>query len=173
MSTQPPPIPPHKGGVGGPKAPQYGPSQQGWVAGQPTQQPWAPPPVTAAYAGFWVRFVAYIIDSFVVGIPLGLLVSAAGGAAAVIYVLGFLVSIAYFVYFWSTSGQTLGQKAVNIRVVGAENGAIITPGQAGIRYVGLLISTWLIFLGLIWVAIDPRKQGWHDKMANTLVIPAP
>jgi len=125
-----------------------------------------------------VRFVAYIIDSVVLGVPFAVLGGVAGGsgssgALAAIEVLAIIASIAYFVYFWSTSGQTLGQKMVKVRVVGADSGETITAGRAGIRYVGMLISVWLIFLGLIWVAIDPRKQGWHDKMANTLVIPAP
>jgi len=55
-------------------------------------------------------------------------------------------------------------------VVDANTGGGISVGRALLRYIGILIGTWVLFIGLIWVAFDARKQGWHDKMASTFVV---
>jgi uncharacterized RDD family membrane protein YckC len=144
----------------------------------------------APKAGFWIRFVAYIIDSLVFGIPLGIILGLAGGFSAastgaygsessgpsgvvlVIYAIAVLASIAYFVYFWSRpDGQTLGMKAVNVRVVKTD-GSPVSPGSAFVRWIGYIVNS-IIFglpIGFIWAAFDKNKQGWHDKMAGTYVI---
>ncbi len=57
-----------------------------------------------------------------------------------------------------------------MRVVRADNGEKIDVVRALLRYVGLIISIVVVFLGLIWVAFDARKQGWHDKIASTVVV---
>ena len=113
--------------------------------------------------GFGRRFVAILIDA----IPLFIidLILIAVHLAPVTY----LVSIAYFVFFWSTSGVTLGNRVMKIQVVKAD-GSALNWGTGIIRYVGYLISTIVIFIGLLWVLWDPNKQGWHDKMAHTVVI---
>lgn len=141
-----------------------------------TRDDWSPPgSAVTTYAGFWVRVGGYIIDSLVIGIPLGIIERAvirpgSAGANALIYLAGAGVSIAYFVYFWSTSGQSLGQRAVGVRVVSADDGQLISQGRAFVRWLGIVISSIPLWLGLIWVAFDDRKQGWHDKMANTVVV---
>jgi uncharacterized RDD family membrane protein YckC len=66
-------------------------------------------------------------------------------------------------------GQTIGNKLLNIRVV-RTNGSDLTISQALIRYIGLFISVLCLFIGVIWAAFDPNKQGWHDKIADTYVI---
>ena len=60
--------------------------------------------------------------------------------------------------------------AFEIRILRATDGRRIGPGRAVIRFVGMLISFIVLFIGVIWVAADGRKQGWHDKIARTVVV---
>jgi uncharacterized RDD family membrane protein YckC len=142
----------------------------------------AGPLLSAAKAGFWIRFLAYLLDTLVVGIPALILlylvgsVSSSGGQGSgpgvAVEALLIVGSIAYFLYFWTRpTGQTLGMKAVNIRVVKTD-GSPITVGTAVVRYLGMIINS-IIFglpIGWIWAAFDANKQGWHDKMAGTYVV---
>lgn len=165
---------------------------QAWRAAM--APPGMPPGMAAAgpapgvrYAGLWIRVLAYVIDSVilsvigfvvtrVVGSPFTILIDPVtnqiqtvnwnGGAQLVLTFVG----LCYFAGFWGLQGQTPGQRALGLRVVRARDGA--PPGlvPAFIRGLGMLISTWAFFLGLLWVAWDPRKQGWHDKIAGTFVV---
>jgi uncharacterized RDD family membrane protein YckC len=76
----------------------------------------------------------------------------------------------YQPYMWWSRGATIGQKALGLRVVRAIDGGPITGGTAVVRLVGMFVSAWVFYLGLIWVAFDSRKRGWHDMMADTFVI---
>jgi uncharacterized RDD family membrane protein YckC len=118
-----------------------------------------------------------LIDSVVVVLTLLVVVaavSAVSKAAAnpVGYVLEVL-SIAYFIYCWSEKGlwpgQTLGMKALGVRVVRAD-GRPVSILTAIIRYVVLVVCFLIVGLGILWVAFDGKKQGWHDKVAGTVVI---
>ncbi len=109
------------------------------------------------YAGFWIRFVAYIIDSVIMG-------------ALAVTVIGLIVAIPYMPVMWWKKGQTLGQMALGLKVVRAADGGPITGSQAVIRLIGLWVSAIVLYIGLIWVAFEPRKRGWHDMMADTVVI---
>ena len=51
-------------------------------------------------------------------------------------------------------------------------GSELTLVDAFLRYIGLIISFAVVFLGVVWVAFDANKQGWHDKIANTYVVKA-
>src|SRR6266542_2125874 len=84
-----------------------------------------------------------------------------------------IIGLVYFMYFWSSygHGQTLGDRALNIRVV-KTTGAELTLMDAFLRYIGLVVSFLVIFIGVIWVAFDANKQGWHDKIAGTYVVKA-
>ena len=82
----------------------------------------------------------------------------------------FVVPLVYFTAMWSWQGQSVGQRALGMHVVDANTSGGISVGRALLRYIGILIGTWVLFIGLIWVAFDPRKQGWHDKMASTFVV---
>jgi uncharacterized RDD family membrane protein YckC len=146
------------------------------------------------YGGFWLRFVAYLIDSFIVAIPswiVGTIVGAIASASsaptdlrggtvsnlppgALLVVLGLYAIlligvVGYFVYFWSI-GATLGMRVLRLRVVDADTGQPIGIARALLRYLGFLISSLVCDIGLIWAAFDSRKQGWHDKIANTVVL---
>jgi uncharacterized RDD family membrane protein YckC len=71
---------------------------------------------------------------------------------------------------WTYQGATLGQRIFGLRVVDANTGQRIQLGKAALRWVGLLVSFLVCFIGVIWVAFDGRKQGWMDKIAGTLVL---
>jgi uncharacterized RDD family membrane protein YckC len=74
------------------------------------------------------------------------------------------------VVFWIARGATPGKMAIGARVVDARTGKSLSVVQSIVRYAGYYVSTVPLLLGLIWVAFDPRKQGWHDKLAGTVVV---
>ena len=137
----------------------------------------------ARYGGFWVRVVAFILDGIIVGVVTGALApifgmpvietQATAGSVQVNYggsALSGLFGLLYFVGFWSLRGQTPGQIPFGLRIVRASDGTRPDWVISLLRYVGLIISFAVILLGVIWVAFDGRKQGWHDKIAGTLVV---
>ena len=81
-----------------------------------------------------------------------------------------LAHVVYHVVLWSWRGGTLGQLALGIQVRRESDGRRIGIGTALLRYIGYLIASWVLYIGLIWAAFDRRKQGWHDKIAGTVVI---
>ena len=74
------------------------------------------------------------------------------------------------VAFWVMRQATPGKMAISARVVDAETGKALSTGQAIGRYLGYFVAMLPLFVGIIWVAFDARKQGWHDKLAGTVVI---
>ena len=133
--------------------------------------PQAPPAGqrTGPRAGFGERLVAAIIDGVLVGVVNGVLFGLMRGAG---YGLGGLVGLAYAIYFeGSPSGQTVGKKVMNIRIVDADNGGPIGYGRAFVRWIGKIISAIPCALGYFWMLWDPNKQTWHDKMASSVVVP--
>jgi uncharacterized RDD family membrane protein YckC len=135
-----------------------------------------PAAATTEKAGFGSRFLAILIDSIGLGIISGLVVgvfNAGGPGSTSASSLQTLLGVAYFCYFWSTygKGQTLGMRALNIRVVKTDGSYLDLVG-AFLRYIGLVISIVCLFIGVIWAAFDANKQGWHDKIAGTYVVKA-
>jgi uncharacterized RDD family membrane protein YckC len=137
----------------------------------------APSPSTsltaAPKAGFWIRVLAFIIDSIIVGVVNLIVASILNQSTSGRTGIQTLLGIIYFTYFWSASspwpGQTVGDKLLSLRVIRTD-GSDLSIVQAFIRYVGLVISFIVIFIGVIWVAFDPNKQGWADKIAGTYVV---
>ena len=132
------------------------------------------------YAGFWIRTGAAIVDAVLLGIvtlpPLFLIYGRsylttedliAGPADFLIsYVLPAVAVIA----FWVTKQATPGKMAVSAKIVDAKTGRAPMLGQAILRYVGYFVAILPLMLGILWVAFDQRKQGWHDKLAGTVVV---
>ncbi|HAR50179.1 MAG TPA: RDD family protein [Smithella sp.] len=146
------------------------------------------------FAGFWRRFIAFSIDNTIIIIIFSVL----SIIAATAYVLGaissnsdawivdltdptsslsimfisctlyFVTILFYFTYFHGTTGRTPGKMLLGLQVVSAD-ATMITFGTAFLRTVGYFIS-FIYLLGFIWAAFDKRKQGWHDKIAGTVVI---
>jgi uncharacterized RDD family membrane protein YckC len=121
------------------------------------------------YAGFWIRFVAFIIDSIiltVIQIPISLIIEGTG----VLLLMGLLVGIVYDVGFWvANDGATPGKMALGIKVRMA-NGEPIDVGPALLRYVGLYLSALILLIGYIMIAFTPQKRGLHDYIAGTVVV---
>jgi uncharacterized RDD family membrane protein YckC len=134
---------------------------------------WAPqtqvgPAPGVVFGGFWIRVVAYIIDGILVGIVETILMSALGATAG--QSLGGVISIAYFIGMWGTTGQTIGMMPFGLRIVRNADGGKITWGNAILRFIGLIVAFACILIGVIWVAFDARKRGWHDMIGGTVVI---
>ena len=126
--------------------------------------------LSGARAGFWRRFAGAFIDGIVVGIANGILRETLGTGAGT--GVGIVVSAVYFTAFIGAErGQTLGQMALGIRVVGLDTGGSIGYVRALIRWVVSLISAAVFLLGYLWMLWDKEKQCWHDKAANDVVVP--
>lgn len=119
-------------------------------------------------ADFGTRLVAFLIDWVIIVIPAFILMVLL--PIMLVYPLILIAGIGYQVYFWTTTGQTIGKKAMGIKVVSAETGELLTYGEAAIRYVGYIVSALPIYLGFLWIIWDPQHDGWHDKIAKTKVI---
>jgi len=72
--------------------------------------------------------------------------------------------------FWLMKQATPGKMAVSARIVDAATGNPASTGQLIGRYFGYFVSFIPLGLGILWVAFDKRKQGWHDKLAGTVVV---
>jgi uncharacterized RDD family membrane protein YckC len=119
------------------------------------------------FGGFWLRVAAYIFDVILLGI-IGIILSSALGTAG--QAIGALIFIAYFIGLWGTTGQTIGMMLLGLHVVRNLDGGKITWGNAVLRFVGLFVAFACIYIGVIWVAFDSRKQGWHDRIGGTVVV---
>jgi uncharacterized RDD family membrane protein YckC len=106
------------------------------------------------------------------GILAGMLGMYSSDAIPIFTVIGgLLFSLAYYVLAWSNSGQTLGDTLLGIKIVTAE-GSPPSLGRAILRYIGYIVSAVALSIGFIWIAFDKQRQGWHDKIARTYMIPA-
>jgi uncharacterized RDD family membrane protein YckC len=125
---------------------------------------------TGPRASFGTRFVAALIDVILIGVVGG--VSRAIFTFALAQLVSTLAGLAYYTYLeGSPSGQTLGKRAMNIRVVDIATGESIGTTRALIRYVGRIISAIPCGLGYFWMLWDNEKQTWHDKLATSVVVP--
>jgi uncharacterized RDD family membrane protein YckC len=134
------------------------------------------------YVGFWARVGASIIDTVLtLCITMPLLVAIYGWAyfedtSMVVGPADFLISwvlpAVAVILFWLQKQATPGKMAVSARVVDAATGKTMSPGQSVGRYLAYFVSALPLGLGLFWVAWDPKKQGWHDKLAGTVVVRA-
>ena len=132
------------------------------------------------YAGFWMRFGATIIDSVLISvITIPLLVAVYGAeyfliesfiAGAWDLIISWILPAVAVILFWVYRAATPGKFWLNIRIIDARTGGKLSVVQSIIRYLAYFVSTLPLLLGFIWVAFDKRKQAWHDKIANTLVI---
>ncbi|MDE2305466.1 MAG: RDD family protein, partial [Gammaproteobacteria bacterium] len=110
-------------------------------------------------AGFWVRIAALLIDAILIGVlsfgHLELLLLAAYGAL-----------------MWKLRGSTVGGIVFHLRVARIDGREIDWP-TAVVRALGCFLSLAVAGLGFIWIAVDPEKQAWHDKIAGTIVVRQP
>jgi len=139
--------------------------------------------------GVWIRFLAFAIDSvliyfvslllLVVGsIAVGIQYSPEEGSyfeklrelVTVPYSITLVIlTMIYYTYFIGASGQTIGKIICHLRVI-QTNEEPLNYGQAFLRWVGYIVSSIFLYLGFLWIAIDPNAQVWHDKIADTYVV---
>jgi uncharacterized RDD family membrane protein YckC len=121
-------------------------------------------------AGFWRRFAAAFIDGLILAIPNAIFLAAFSYEVA--NLLSLILGIAYFTYFeGGLTGQTLGKRALGIRVIDFKAGGPIGYGRGLLRYIARFLSAIVVFIGYLWMLWDPEKQTWHDKIAGTVVVP--
>ncbi|MFZ4412628.1 MAG: RDD family protein [Bacteroidales bacterium] len=149
------------------------------------------------YAGFWLRFVAIIIDGIIIGIAQTILISpilalagisifkfstnslsdvetiGAIGALVGILTLAVLVGTVakwlYFALMESYRGATIGKMAMGIKVTDMEGNQINFLRATG-RYFGKIVSGMILLIGYIMAGFTEKKQALHDIMANCLVV---
>jgi uncharacterized RDD family membrane protein YckC len=125
---------------------------------------------TGPRSGFWRRFGAVFIDGILLSIVTGILIAILKGAGG--YAIGVIVAVSYYTYFeGGPTGQTLGKRALGIRVIDFDSGGSIGYSRAAIRYVTSILSALIIYIGYLWMLWDREKQCWHDKTANSVVVP--
>ena len=123
-------------------------------------------------AGFWQRFGAAFLDGLVLLIP-SIILLVIFKQGALYQLLSTLVSLAYFTYFeGGATGQTLGKKALGIRVYDFREGGPIGYGRGLLRQFGKWLSAIPLGLGYFWMLWDKEKQCWQDKIAGSVVVPA-
>jgi uncharacterized RDD family membrane protein YckC len=115
-------------------------------------------------ARFWVRMGALAIDAVMVAILVGMINS--GGE------LWLLLLATYGAVMWKMKGTTIGGIVFGLRVV-RRDGRPIDWATAIVRALACFLSLVVAGLGFIWIAIDDEKQGWHDKIAGTIVVTMP
>jgi uncharacterized RDD family membrane protein YckC len=86
------------------------------------------------------------------------------------FVISYVLPAVIVILLWIKLSTTPGKMAIGATIVDARTGSKPTIGQFCIRYLGYFVSALPLCLGLIWVGFDSRKQGWHDKMAGTVVV---
>jgi uncharacterized RDD family membrane protein YckC len=138
------------------------------------------------YEGLVTRGIAFAIDAALIN---ALAIVAAGGVGLVLSVLSVpdrldavLIAIggtlfaawtvAYFVVFWSTNGQTPGSRLMQIRVCRADDGTVIAPRRALLRLACLTLAALPLLLGFLPILFDARRRGLHDMLAGTVVVEA-
>jgi uncharacterized RDD family membrane protein YckC len=135
-----------------------------------------------AYGGLATRTVAFLLDLMllavafvVVGALAGLVVSLVGdvSAATLAGLLGVswtLAALAYFTFFWSTTGQTPGLRVLGQHVVRVDGGRI-GPGRAALRFLILTFGFVVLLGGVLLILVDDRRRGLHDVLTGTVVTP--
>ncbi|HET7204179.1 MAG TPA: RDD family protein [Steroidobacteraceae bacterium] len=134
------------------------------------------------YVGFWPRVAATLIDTVLIVLICWPMVTVIYGwrywtSGALIqgpadFVINWVLPAIAVVIFWLYRQATPGKIAIGARIVDAETGEKPSTAQFVGRYFGYYVSTIPLLLGFVWVAFDSRKQGWHDKLAGTVVVRA-
>ena len=140
------------------------------------------------YAGFVTRMIGFIVDRLILSAILALLALTVnlvldmfpinewlglGEVSSLIVIviavgLNLSITLLYDVCFWMLAGQTPGKSLLGVRIVTVDGGRVrFWPGVR--RWLGYFVSA-ILFLGFLWVLVDNRRQGFHDKLAGTVVI---
>jgi uncharacterized RDD family membrane protein YckC len=140
------------------------------------------------YAGFWIRVLASIIDSIIVGVVDSIIqftalrpmlgigdvsdptsLFAAAGAVGVLGLVGIVVAACYEAIFVAQMGATPGKMALGMKVVRSD-GSRIDLGRSFGRHFAKMLSAIILGIGYIMVAFDSEKRGLHDMICDTRVV---
>ena len=132
------------------------------------------------YVGFWPRAGATLIDTVLLGVIIWPILTIFYGesywtSASFIegpmdFLMNWVFPAVAVIVFWAVKQATPGKMAVSAKIVDAKTGHAASTGQLIGRYFAYYLSLIPFGLGFIWVAFDDRKQGWHDKLAGTVVV---
>jgi uncharacterized RDD family membrane protein YckC len=111
--------------------------------------------------------IAVIVSLFELPDEVSTVLIAVGAAVALLWVIG------YFAVFWATTGQTLGNRVMRIRVRSARTDAPLGLWRALLRVAGAILSALIFFLGFAMIVVDPRRRGLLDHIAGTVVVHVP
>ena len=133
------------------------------------------------YVGFWMRTWAFMLDTILILLvimPLGWMIygdeyfaeSTEVYADSTDMLLSSFFPAIVVIFFWHYKSATPGKMVISARIVDARTGNKPSTGQFIGRYFAYILSSLPFGLGFLWVAWDRRKQGWHDKLASTVVV---
>jgi uncharacterized RDD family membrane protein YckC len=132
-------------------------------------------------AGFGLRYGAWMFDFLITLIAIMFFTfivtavsrqSVVGSNRDIIIVsaLTLLLFVINFVVLAGSNGQSAGMRILGIYIVRVD-GRPFTIKDAAMRHIiGYPLSSVAFFLGFLWMLWDPRQQGWHDKLAGTIVV---
>lgn len=193
VSASAPPSTPQQPPAAVPPSPQYVPPSQVPPVATPAYAPPSPPP-RVDYAGFWLRFVALIIDAVILGVvgfaitapfmvPFGLRGVLRGHgpmgpedffpAMATLMRVSLIRTVLNYLYYALLESSpwqgTVGKKALGLYVTDM-TGRRISFGRATGRFFGKIVSFLTLFIGFIMAGFTEKKQALHDMMAGCLVL---
>ena len=132
------------------------------------------------YVGFWKRTVAGLVDTFlIILVTLPILIWVYGieylnnehmEKGSFDFIINYVFPTIAVILLWKYYQATPGKMIFKATIVDAKTGGKPSLRQLIIRYLGYIISTIPLGLGIFWVAFDKKKQGFHDKLANTVVV---
>ena len=134
-------------------------------------------PDSARYAGFWIRVFANVLDvllleavNMALALAVGGVESGAGRLDPRLALFAVVFPPVAIIGSWIALGASPGKLMLRLRIVDEPTGGRPTAWQCIGRYLMALVSILCAGLGFFWIVIDPRKQGWHDKIVRTLVV---
>ena len=127
------------------------------------------------YAGFGPRALAFLLDAVIVTVIVVPILVLGFGVQELPTensweLLAFLAIAAAVIAFWRAFGATPGKIALGLKIVDARTGQAPGIARLILRFLAYFVSAFPLYLGFLWAALDRRKQGWHDKIARTVVI---
>lgn len=133
-----------------------------------------------SYAGFWIRTMAALIDTILILLVIVPILLKIYGPeywdldvlthGAWDTLLSYILPAVAVIIFWIYRSATPGKMLLGLEIVDAKTGGKPSTAQFVGRYLGYYVSIIPVLLGILWVAFDSRKQGWHDKLAGTVVV---
>lgn len=161
--------------------------RRGKAAPSPEIDRRATPPAAGSYAGLVTRTIAFALDAalvngvaLLVGVTIGLGVSilhlpkeVETAIAAIMGIVWVFWLVGYFAFFWSTTGQTPGDRVMRIQVIDRHRRGPLKPLRAAIRFGWVILAAIPLFAGILIMLWDDRQRCLQDRLARTIVVHVP